>query len=305
MLTKSTWMKIAAVALLCIAACGAVAGCSYGCTSMLGSLSPGLDRIGASAAGYGNVGSGSVAASQVRGIDLEWLAGSVRFEVVDDANAESEGEIRLEETSGAGEIDDRWKLRWDVREGVLKVAYCGPFGGLVGCSNLNGPQKELLVSIPKRACQNLDTVSIEGFSGEYRLDGLECKRLKLDLASGHVEGGNAAFDGLELDVASGNVNLSASVANAIDLELASGDVALACTGAMPREVKVEAASGNVVLTVPPDSGFTAKVDKASGVFDCGLPGARVTDDGCICGDGSARVDIDMSSGNVTVQGSEA
>ncbi len=307
MLTKGSWIKIAAVALLAIALCAGMFSCSLGFTPLMrGCVGIPGAAIGA-LADYENVGNGSVDAGQVRGIELDWAAGRVVFEQYDVAygdGGDGDDRIVLEEDAGRP-LDDGWKMRWEVSGGVLRIAYCASGGGLAGCTPLNWPDKTLSIAIPKSAADHLESVAIDGLSGEYSLDGLRCETLDLNLASGRVHGTDAGFGDMRVEMASGNVSLVAQVQDGLSVKVASGDFDLTCPEAMPRTSTFELASGNVGVSVPSDSGFTATVDKMSGNFACDFPDMHRVDDAYVHGDGSASVSVDMASGNVTLRGHDA
>lgn len=299
MLTRSSWVKIALITLLCLCLCTGVLSCSFGCTPWIRSCAavPGLPSW--NGADYPNVGSASIKASQVRDIELDWFAGRVEFSIVDDSVLG--GEIRWEENAGSRQLEDRCKLRWVLDGDRLRIAYWETSTALAGCSGFNQPAKTLIISIPKSACENLGTISLNAFSGEYNLDGLSCDTLEIDLASGRIDGSGAVFGRVDAEVASGTLNLEGEVADDLRLEMASGDVNITCTGHAPSTIGVSMASGNAVLTMPADAGITANVDKLSGAFDFDMPDSHTYDDSYICGDGSTSLNVDMSSGRVVVR----
>lgn len=307
MLTKASWIKIAVVSLLGVVLCTGLLSCSYGCTPLLrGCVGIPGASIGV-LADYENVGNGSVDAAQVSDIELDWAAGRVVFEEYDvayDGGESIENRILLEE-SYSGSAGDGYRMRWEVSNGVLKIAYCASGGGFVGCTPLNWPDKTLTIGIPKGAGDSLRSVTIDGLSGDYGLDGLQCNTLNLSLASGKVHGTDGAFGDVHVEMASGNVSLAAKVTDRLHVETTSGEFSLACIDAMPRETTLEMTSGNMTMSVPPDSGFSATVEKTSGSFTCDLPDVHRIDDAYVRGDGAAKVTVDMTSGNVTLRGNDA
>ena len=58
------------------------------------------------------------------------------------------------------------------------------------------------------------------------------------------------------------------------------------------------ASGSVVVALPEDSGFTARVDKASGSFRSDFPSSQ---GGGVVGDGAASFDIFIASGSFAIE----
>lgn len=297
MLTKSSWVKIIAIAVLGLCICTGIASCSFGCTPLIRGCSavPGVGNW--SGADYPNVGDATIQASQVRNIELDWFAGRVEFDVVDDGGG---SEIRLEESAGMRGLDDSMRLRWVLDGDTLRIAYWNSSSALAGCSGPSWPSKTLTITIPKSACERLGTVSLNAFSGDYNLDGLSCQRLEVDLASGRLDGSGTAFGAVDVEVASGTFNLEAQIADSLALEMASGDASITCDERAPRSMDVSLASGNATLRLPSEAGVTANVSKLSGLFNFDMPDSHTYDDSFICGDGSARLNVDMSSGNVTV-----
>ncbi len=66
-----------------------------------------------------------------------------------------------------------------------------------------------------------------------------------------------------------------------------------------EELEIHTTSGNVTAHLPETPGFTARIDTASGDFACSLPLAR-KGKAYIAGDGSAKVEIHTTSGDVKV-----
>gem|GEM_PF-1617907 len=108
--------------------------------------------------------------------------------------------------------------------------------------------------------------------------------LKLDLASGSINGSDLTADSLKAEVASGSVELGVFADN-IDCDIASGKMILTnCTDKTANGIDIDAASGSVTM-----NGFKAdstNIDLASG---------SVTLGGI-----SGTVDADLASGKVTL-----
>lgn len=302
MLTRSSWVKIAAIIVLGLCICTGIGSCSLGCTPLVRGCTAVPGGGSWAAADYPNVGDASIQASHVRNIELDWFAGRVEFNVVDDADeAIDASEIRLEERGDFRGLEDSWRMRWVLDGDTLRIAYCASLMGLGGCTPFDAPAKTLVITIPRSACEHLGTVSLDAFSGDYNLDGLSCDLLEMDLASGRVDGSGTAFDRVDVEVASGTFNLEAQIADKLSLEMASGNANITCSDSVPGSMDVSLASGNATLTMPADAGITANVNKLSGIFNFDMPDSHTYDDSFICGDGSARLNVDMSSGNVTVR----
>lgn len=245
-------------------------------------------------AGFGgatSMGSASVDAAGIKNLSVAWGAGDVKIGVVDEGDA-----IELIETSTGG-VTKAQQMRWSVSGDTLDVDY----GRWFGCSMLTG-RKSLEVRIPKSYAQKLGKVDIDGASGDYDVSGLGCESLKLQLASGDLEGTGLRADELRVDVASGQLNVEGRFADRVNVRTASGDTRVVCEEACPGAVDVDIASGEVSVAVPKDSGFTARIDKASGDFSSTFP---LTQNGNVymSGDGSASVNARIASGAFLIDAS--
>lgn len=121
-------------------------------------------------------------------------------------------------------------------------------------------QKRLEVRIPERYAQSLGAVTVDGASGYYRVAGIGCDTLRLKLASGEIDADGLAAAALDVDVASGQVSVA----------------------------------------LPADTGFTAKVGKASGSFSSAFE--TVQQGGSyVHGDGSTAVHVNLASGDFRVE----
>lgn len=301
-LTNATYVKIALVVLLCLVLCGGIFSCSVGCTAAARHASEHFWNT-YSEHDLTESGDASVRAEAVRNIELEWLAGRVDFKVVPDADsaAPAAGVISLVE-EGSESMPEQRRMRWQLEGDTLEIGYGWQDWGMFGCSA--APGKNLTISIPESAAAALRQVEISAASGEYSLGAIGCESLDVELASGRMTGEGLRADRLSLDVASGNVALRGDFPQMLTVDLASGDVDVECAKTCPKSAKISLASGNVVLGLPEQSGFTAALNRMSGGFNCAFPQEEVKqngDGGCTVGDGASMFTVDMMSGNVTVR----
>lgn len=338
-LERSTYVKIALIALLCLGVCGFFGGCGRGVVvAPLGSLlAPGGlmgcvgwnamgeiagyagDAVGEMAGYAGDAASevadatlhsgvrGGVAstsegshfeidASDVKAIDLNWLAGSGTVSVVPDSD--TGGKIVVNETvRGARQP----VMACSVEGGVLAIDYMEGNGGLSGCSLGTWGSKDVEVLIPE-SVDCLDAFSLEAASGDYAISGEDavlCEKLELDVASGSVavDRGVATSD-LVLNLASGRVGYEGAVARSLRIDQASGEFLYTGGLSAPETISGSLASGHIVLELPADTALTAQVDKTSGNFTNDFAGSA--------GDPSHSCDLtfDIISGNLEVLSAE-
>ena len=86
----------------------------------------------------------------------------------------------------------------------------------------------------------------------------------------------------------------------VSAKTASGQLDVVCQGAAPKQVSADLASGQVSVALPADTGFTAKVSKASGSFSSAFE--TVQQGGSyVHGDGSTAVHVNLASGDFRVE----
>lgn len=304
-LTPSSWLKIALIALLCLVLCTGVSGCFVGLQrSVNAAVGTALRHHGAisDASSFSKAGGNRFAPDEVRTISIDWLAGEVEVVATDDSACD--GMIVVQETSRrwGSDIPENERLRWKLEDGDLSLIYNGgAFGwndfGLGGCS---ASSKTLTVMVPFSCARDLGALSITGASGRYTLTDIGCDELELDLASGEASGTGLSAQMLDLTMASGNVALEGAFSGQAFFDIMSGGVDVTCTGACPSAVDIDMASGRVQFLTPPEheQGYTVNVDRISGGFTC--PRAQQQNGLYVVGDGSATFNVDMTSGNITI-----
>ena len=67
-----------------------------------------------------------------------------------------------------------------------------------------------------------------------------------------------------------------------------------------NSLDIDATSGNVTAALPAEPGFTAHVGTTSGAFNSDIALTRNGDD-YVCGNGSVKVSIDTTSGNIRME----
>ena len=119
--------------------------------------------------------------------------------------------------------------------------------------------------------------------------------------SGNIsaEVGKAAI--FEVASTSGGITMKASECGEAKANSTSGNIQADLKKL--DKLNIGATSGNVTVKLPEEPGFTARVDTTSGAFTCDI---ALTQDGSkyVCGDGSAQVNIDTTSGSVRLEAAE-
>lgn len=234
-----------------------------------------------------------VDASTVKGLALDWGAGSVIVRVADDKQLEGQVEVTEESQSG-------WRstphMSVENRGGVLTIRYSGSRAGIVSCSSSMG--KVLTVTLPQSCAERLGVVSVDGSSGSYELSDLVCQRMEVDLGSGSFAAKGIEAQDLDLDLSSGLVDFDGKVSNALEADVSSGTATLRVS-VTPHACDIDVSSGLVTLLLPKDTGFTARTDVGSGSFTCDFETTQ-RGEALVAGNGAMPLDVDVSSGEVHV-----
>ena len=282
---------------------------------------------------YVNEGDASVEMT-LEQLDIQWTAGSVRLEYYEGSTVELV-ETQHGQPVPAGEE----RMRWYRENGALHVRFDGRsdirfYWG-------KQPQKDLVVRIPMDAVLSaveLELVSaklemrdiqitagagvldIDTVSGAIMLQGVLANKADLDAVSAIQILTDCDLDVLCVDTVSGNVTLQSSTVGRVDftgisagfasnqcvhgiveIDTTSGDVDI-MVGAALRQIEFDTTSGDMELHLEADvTGFTARLDSTSGDFECSLA-TSYRNGAHIYGDGALQIEMDSTSGDLTVMG---
>jgi len=253
-------MKKTAVAVVLIAVFCVLTGCVKVRNSVTSPVSYKYDNSDKYIAG-----NGSVPASQVKNLDIDWVSGSVR--VIPGSGSE----VRFyEEYKGA--LEDDFVMRWYLDGSNLRIRY-RKAGTLVGDTS----DKRLTVEVPSSLIlSNLD------------VDYVSCD------VTVQVNAVNYGFDGV-----SGSLTLKADTPRIVEIDTVSGNLNMEFARC-PDKLDIDSVSGNASVRIPSSSGFSASFDSVSGSFKSSIP---MTIDGkrYIAGDGKSDFSFDSVSGSVEIR----
>ncbi len=211
-----------------------------------------------------SIGDGSVPASRVKDLEIDWLSGNVSVVYG------SGSEVTIAE-SFSGNLSQDQLVRWYLDGSTLRIKFqkSGIVWGDTG-------SKDLTVVLPR---------------------GMALDELDMDCVSADF---NVEVDASEYDVesVSGDFNLSASGSRSVDVGTVSGDCNLRMQQC-PSNVDMKSVSGSISLWIPSDSGFTAEISTVSGKINCSIP---VTTSGkrIVAGNGSAEIEMESVSGDLNI-----
>lgn len=232
----------------------------------------------------------SFPAADVTGLEIGWTGGDVRVE------RGPGDEVVVFERIDAGTYGfDPLKTTAELRDGVVSIDDGLPDStGGEGCDG-----KHLTVTLPEDASFSLDGARIDSASADIAVDGLTCASLAVETMSG-----GASLTGLDAREArtatmSGDLELQGRVTGGIEASSQSGGQTLALAVA-PQRISIATMSGDAVIDLPDDAGFTFEGSSMSGEMTCDLPGKleHRGDGTFVYGDGSTEVSCSSMSGSV-------
>jgi DUF4097 and DUF4098 domain-containing protein YvlB len=267
----------------------------------------------------GYTSGGATITDAVENIEINWTSGSVTV-AYHDADT-----VILEET-GDRPIEGDDRLRWKTDGTTLVVEYNTP-----ALFRFFSPTKALTVTLPKdislkkvritatsadiivpemraeeialgstsgdvNATVSAPTVAGESTSGNVTLKvNGKADRVKAGSTSGSLSLTLEQADRAEMGSTSGGICLEAEEVKEADLGSTSGNIRVKVKGF--ERMKIGATSGSVDAELAADPGFTAEISTTSGDFNSTM---ALTKEGekWACGNGSAKLEIGTTSGNV-------
>lgn len=178
-------------------------------------------------------------ADKFRYLDFDINAASVDVKVVDGNKA------RVIERGRVAKGMDASKAAAQniasVEDSTLKVSQFGSDDG-------KAIDRSVTVELPRRVAEHLKGINAHVGSGNLQIAGVIC-------------------DGFDLFVGAGDVEFTGSVTDALSAEVGSGDVTFELYQAPAKSMNVSVDSGDVEVTVPNSTGFTASLTLGSGDFE--------------------------------------
>lgn len=268
---------------------------------------------------------------KITNLDIDWTSGTVNVAYHNDDT------IVLNETSKTEIRKDR-QMCWLVDGDTLHIRYMKPGFHLSNILQIFGnSDKALTITLPESL--NLKEAKIAATSADLDIPSLKAETLALSVTSGDIR---ACADArhISAEMTSGDVDLtSENKAEEISVSTTSGDISIkagdadtlhakttsgtitAETGSLKDisaattsgniflktkafdSIDIHATSGDVRAELPEKPGFTASIHTTSGDINHELP-LTLENGSYISGDGSGKVNIDTTSGDVVIAGSD-
>ena len=226
-------------------------------------------------------------AESVTHMEIEWTAGSVTIQ---------EGDTDQILLSESGRYDASEAMVFHQKGSKLTIEYQKQD---VYIGFYSAPEKDLTITVP-RDWEGI-SISLDTASADLHMHSITVREVELDSASGGANFENCTIEKLDVETASGNVEFSGTL-NSLEYDAASADL-LAVFFNVPRSLDMDTASGDMDITLPHGSGFTAEIETLSGDFSSDFDCSQ-RDDRYVAGDGSCRIDLSAMSGDVHIRKGE-
>lgn len=228
-----------------------------------------------------------VEASKIQNVEIEWVCGNIDIRVATDG---SQG-ILVSESGYAGE---ELRAVWEIKGQTLVIKYSEP---IFNIGFVSTPDKDLTIIFPADwSCQTLD---IETVSGSVDVMLLSATEIKLECVSADCLFESCTADSVELNTVSGDVEYRGKV-NTLDCEAVSADCKVLMMESGAKRLTMEAVSGDLIVAIREDIGFSASIDSMSGSiysdFNTTSSGGKQT-----YGDGSCQIKLDAISGDIEIR----
>ena len=227
--------------------------------------------------------------AQITNLDIEWIAGSIVIQTDDTIS-----EIHIEEVTP---VASDYQMVCQQYGQTLKIQYCNESNKyrLIGINDNDADIKDLTITVP--ANWNCNNLEIDAAATEVTVTGLSINELDFDGASGKLILENCNIVDLDIDTASGDVEFIGTLEN-LDFDAASAKFSGELYNT-PHNMKMNSMSGNLVLVLPPEAGFTCYIEGLSSNFSSDFELAN-TGGTYVHGDGVCRIHVNAMSGDVSI-----
>lgn len=229
---------------------------------------------------------GSVSAESVKNIQIEWVSGSITVQPGDVS------EITFSETEG---LPEDQRMIWKQSGDTLVIQFSKPRASF-GIFGLKGPSaKDLVVTVPRE--WQCNALKIDSVSARINVSSVTVQTAELANVSGECSFQACSAASFQAETVSGNVNFEGTAQ-----KLHFSTVSANCTAAIsgnPKEIDMDSVSGDLRLTLPDITGFTASLDSTSGDPSISFPvtSSRNT---YTYADGACRITASSVSGDLII-----
>lgn len=225
--------------------------------------------------------------TDVRNIEIEWVSGSIAIhtdEIITD--------IIVSEVSPA---NAKHKMVCKQSGQTLKIKFSEEEIELFGFHDNEFESKDLVIRVPDEWIAK--NIEMDVASVGINMDGITAAKFDFDGALGDCRLTDCNVDEIDIDTASGNITFTGTL-DVLDCDAASADCNIV-TFNIPRSIKMDAASGDLELVLPPNAGFSCEIDSLSSDLKTDFETSCV-DSIYYHGDGACKIEMTAMSGDVSI-----
>lgn len=246
--------------------------------------------------------------AQIQNIEIDWVSGKVNLIPYDGDT------VKVEEFS-VNDIEEKYELRWRVKENILYIKPCESTGAWNLANKI--PTKTLCVYLPEALAANMNKIEIDTASAWISVTGVTATEidtatasgdtwfekctvtnLNIENVSGYTNCTEVNVEKIDAEIVSGNIDVLGNV-KTFDAESVSGTVHLA-TDIAPDRADISTVSGEIKLRLPDNDGFNIRFDSVSGKITSDFP-LTINGGDKTYGNGTRSYDLETVSGNVNIE----
>ena len=228
--------------------------------------------------------SGQVPASEIRNLNIEWVSGSVTVQP---------GDTDQIQFSESGNFSEDQQMVWYQSGDTLTIQF-GRTQAFFGI-HVNS-DKDLVVTVPRgHVFQELE---IDSVSARIDVSDQTAEEMDLENVSGTCFYQNCDTRKMTADTVSGNVTYTGRL-EVLKCNTVSADCTLKAVNE-PQSLTLDGVSGNLILELPADCGFTADMDSLSGTISSDFE-TTVSKHRHSHGEGNCQISASTTSGCIFIR----
>jgi len=236
---------------------------------------------------YTVASSGRAGISEITDIDVDWYNGTITV-----IGGEAGSLVTFSEFSEGEEPSRDTTMHYLVDGTTLRIKYAKS-----GTLSVGKLVKHLTVTVPSD--MYLGEIDIDGTSAEISVIDISAREIEVDSVSGFVNLKCSAND-VNVDTVSGDLYLECN-ADKVEVDSVSGNSTIKCNTS-PSRLYVDTMSGNILLRLTGDMGFTLKYSTNSGLFKNAFTDTQQVGTDCfVYLNGVCDYEVDSESGDLTVE----
>ena len=227
-----------------------------------------------------SVGEGTVDATKVKKIKIEWAGTLAYITTYDGEN------IHFYEEIDEG-VEDKYRLHYYHDGDTLYIEPCES----MMFPQFNFKTKVLHFELPNTLTEDdIDSFDLDLVSTKGEINGVKAKNIDIDTVSGSLVLSNLKGDNIDIDAVSGDISIAGMDGDKIDIDAVSGNISF---DTISGEVDCETVSGEINFYFYETEGFNIKFNTTSGNIGNDF-------DTLVYGDNQVKFDINTISGNIKI-----